>query len=150
MEPITLAASAAALLTPYLVKAYGKAAEKIGENYGSDTGSGGPALAGDYRVFQRQACRRRSCRDLVAKPQEEDNVATFRKELRKMPESDSQFAGELARLLGEAQREPGQAIVSTGSGAVATSGGVAAGEGGVAIRGNVGGDVSAGGNRSKE
>ena len=31
MEPMTLAASAAALLTPYWVKAAGKAAEKIGE-----------------------------------------------------------------------------------------------------------------------
>jgi hypothetical protein len=71
-------------------------------------------------------------------------VASFRKELKKLLESDADFAIELAGLLKSAQDAAGDTIIVTGSGAVATSGGVAAGEGGVAIKGDVHGGVSIG------
>jgi len=142
MEPMTLAASAAALLTPYWVKAAGKAAEKIGEK----TVEALPAAAGKLwqaitTAFGGKPAAEAAAKDLSAKPQHEDNVASFRKQLKKALEADGQFAAELALLLGDAQREAAQTIVNTGSGAVATSGGVAAGAGGIAIRGNVYGNL---------
>jgi hypothetical protein len=143
MEPITLAASAAALLTPYFVKAAGKAAETIGEK----TAEAMPAAAG--RLWQAITARfsgkpaaEEAVKDLAANPRDEDNVASFRKELKKALEADAQFADELGRLLTDVQRESGQIIYNIGPGAVATSGGVAAGQGGIAIGGDVHGNVS--------
>lgn len=151
MEPATLAASAVALLTPYLVKAAGKAAEKIGEK----TIEAMPAAAGRLwqaitTGFNGKPAAEEAVKDLTAKPQDEDNVASFRKQLKKAVEADVQFADELARLLADAQRESVQTVNNTGSGAVATGGGVAAGQGGTAIGGNVFGNVSPGGSDPKE
>ncbi len=151
MESMTLAASAAALLTPYLVKAAGKAAEKIGEK----TVEMMPTAVGRLwqaitAGFSGKPAAEEAVKDLTAKPQDEDNVASFRKELKKALEADARFAGELARLLGDAQRESVQTINNTGSGAVATGGGVAAGQGGIAIGGNVYGNLHPGGSDPKK
>jgi hypothetical protein len=94
--------------------------------------------------FKGHPAAEEAVQDLVAQPEDEDNLAAFRKELRKALEADPDFAVELEGLLQHAKSQGGDTISNTGSGAVATKGGTAAGEGGVAIRGDVQGGIHQG------
>lgn len=132
------AAAATTLLTPYLVKAGEKAAEEVGKHLPSALGRLWSAMTAR---FKGKPAAEESLTDLVARPDDDDTVAAFRNQLRKLMESNPDFARELAELLRSARSEAGDTIVVTGSGAVATGGGVAAGKGGVAVKGDVHGGI---------
>jgi hypothetical protein len=141
MDPVTitaLATSATIFLTPYLVKAGEAAAEAMGEKL--------PDVAGKVWNFiaaklKGKPAAEEAAKDLRAKPQDEDNQAAFRKELKKALEADPAFADELKKLLEAAERETGQTILNLGSGAVGTGSATVASTGGVAVKGNVLGNV---------
>ena len=122
MEVGTLATAAVSFLAPYLVKAGEKVAEKIGEQVPEAVGKVWTAITAK---FHGKPAAEEAVKDLVAQPEDEDNQASFRKELRKVFESEPAFVAAFERLLTEAQRQAGDTIVNTGSGAVATQGGVA-------------------------
>jgi hypothetical protein len=138
MDPITLATTVVAFLSPYLVKAGEKAAEEVGKKL--------PDLAGKMwnaitARFKGKPAAEEAEQDFVAKPDDQLNQSAFANQLRKILEAQPAFGPELARLLDGAQREGGDTVIATGSGAVATRNGVAAGEGGVAVRGDVHGGI---------
>jgi hypothetical protein len=141
MEPLTIATTAVAFLSPYLVKIGEQAAEKVGEKLPEAVGKVWNAIV---TKFKGKAAAEEAVKDLVAKPDDEDNRAAFRKELRKVLDAEPVFVNELAGLLEEAKRQGGDTIINTGSGAVATSGSVAAGAGGVAVKGDVQGGINVG------
>jgi hypothetical protein len=146
MEPLTLAATAVAFLSPYLVKAGEKAVEEVGKKLPNAVGQMWQTI---IARFKDKPAAEEAVKDVVAQPQDEDNQAALRKELRKVLEAEPTFVAELERLLATAQREAGDTIINTGSGAVATHGGVAAGAGGVAVRGDVHGGIALGGTEKK-
>jgi hypothetical protein len=142
MDPVSALASAAvAFLSPYLVNAGEKTAERIGEKLPDAAGKMWQAIIGK---FKGRPAAEEAVRDLAAQPEEEDYLAAFRKELQKTLGEDPAFAFELRELLQQSQSQAGDTILSTSSGAVASRGGVAAGEGGVAVQGNVHGGINLG------
>ena len=145
MEPTTttLAASAIAFLSPYLVKAGTKAAEEVGKQLPVYVGKVWTAIADK---FKGRPAAEEAVQDLLDKPEDEDNQASLRKELRKVLESDAAFAESFAELLRQAQSEAksqgGDTITVTGGGAVATGHGRAVGQGGNLIEGDVHGNIT--------
>jgi hypothetical protein len=143
MDPLTLATTVASFLSPYLVKAGEKAFETVGEK----------SVDSLWRTitakFTGKPTAEEAVKDLVAKPDDQLIQSAFAHQLRKVLAAEPAFAAELERLLSSAQSEGSDAIVNTGSGAVATTGGVAAGESGVAIKGDVHGNIIAGGAKKK-
>jgi hypothetical protein len=147
MEPVTIATTAVALLSPYLMKAGEKAAETIGEKLPANVGKVWTAITSKFRG---QPAAEAVTADLVAQPNDEDNQTAFRIQLKKVLETDPSFMAKLAQLLSAVQPERGDQILNTGSGAVATRGGVGAGAGGVAIKGDSHGAITIGGTGKKE
>lgn len=139
MDPLTLATTVASFLSPYLVKAGEKAFETVGEK------SVGSMWRTITTKFTGKPAAEEAVTDLVVKPDDQLNQSAFANQLRKVLEAEPAFAVELERLLSSAQSESRDTLVNTGSGAVASKGGVAAGEGGVAIKGDVHGNIIAGG-----
>ena len=146
MDPLTPATTATKFLSPYLVKAGEKAAEKIGGKFPEAVGKVWDAIT---TRFTGKPAAEDAVKDLVAKPDDQLNQSAFANQLRKVLEFEPAFVAELENLLRDAQREGSDAIVNTGSGAVATRGGVAAGEGGVATKGDVHGNITVGGSEKK-
>jgi hypothetical protein len=146
MDPITLATTATACLSPYLVKVGEKAAEKVGEKLPDIVRKVWNAITAKV---QGKPAAEEAVKDLVANPDDEDNRAAFRKELRKVLEAEPTFAAELERLLDSAQQQVGDTIIISGSGAAATKEGIAAGAGGAAVRGDVQGGINIGGQEKK-
>lgn len=146
MDPLTLATTAASFLSPYLVKAGEKAAEKVGGKFPEAVGKVWDAIT---TRFTGKPAAEEAVKDLVVRPDDQLNQSTFANQLRKVLELEPAFAAELEQLLNSAQSEGGDTIVNTGSGAVATKGGVAAGAGGAAIKGDVHGNVTIGGSEKK-
>jgi hypothetical protein len=143
MDPLTLATTAVSFLAPYLVKA----GEKVFETVGAKSVD---SLWGTIRTrFTGKPAAEEAVKDLVAKPDDQLIQSAFANQLRKVLEAEPVFAVELERLLTGAQNAVGDTITNTGSGAVATRGGVAAGEGGVAVKGDVQGNIIAGGAEKK-
>jgi hypothetical protein len=132
MDPQTIATTAVSVLSPYLAKAGEKAVEEVGKKLPEAVGRLWRSMQVRWRG---KPAAEEAAKDLVAAPAEPDNQAAFRKELRKLLETDSAFAVELVALLHHVQREAGGIISNTGSGVVATGESTAAGAGGVAIRG---------------
>jgi hypothetical protein len=147
MDPVTIATTAVSVLSPYLVKIGEKAAEEVGKRLPDLPAQLWNAITAK---FQGKPAAEEAVQDITAKPDDEDNRAAFRKELRKALEADPTFAAELERLLANASAASGDTIVNTGWGAVATSGGVAAGAGAVAVGGNVQGNIRTGGSEKAE
>jgi hypothetical protein len=147
MDPTTIATTAVTVLTPYVVKAGEKTAEKLGEMLPAGVGKVWKAIAGR---FKGKAAAEEAAADLVAQPEDEDNQAAFRKQLKKVLEADRGFMAELSQLLASVQPERGDQIFNLGSGAVAAHGGVAAGAGGVAIKGDSHGPITIGAPGKKE
>lgn len=136
MDPITLAASVTAFLAPYLVKAGAKMADEAVEHLPE-------AVAGLWKAiserFKSKPEATAAANDLTAKPDEPDNQADFRKQLRRLLEEDPAFAQQV-----ETQFKKAEASVSIniqGDGAAATGGSVAAGKGGIAVGGSVSGNI---------
>jgi hypothetical protein len=141
-----LATAAVSFLSPYLVKAGEKTAERIGEKLPEAVGKMWKAIIGKFKGYPAAKV---AVQDLVARPQDEDNLAAFRKELRKILGNDPAFAVELKGLLNQAQDQGSDTISNTGSGAVATRGDIAGGEGGLVLQGDVHGDINQGGYQGK-
>jgi hypothetical protein len=143
MDPLTLATTVASFLVPYLAKAGEKAFETVGEK------SVDSLWQAIRAKFTGKPVAEESVKDLVIRPDDQLNQSAFANQLRKVLEAEPEFAVELERLLSSAQSGGGDTIVNTGSGAVATRSSVAAGKGGVAIKGDVHGNIIAGGAKKK-
>lgn len=141
------AAAATTLLTPYLVKAGEKAAEEVGKKLPQSVGKVWSAITAR---FKGKPAAEEAVVDLVADPEDADKAAAFRNQLKKLLESNPDFAEELAELVRNAKPQEGDTIANTGSGAVATHGGVAAGKGGVAVKGDVHGGIRVGNDPEKD
>lgn len=141
MDPQTIATTAVTVLAPYLAKAGEKAVEEVGKKLPDTIGKLWRSMQTRWRG---KPAAEEAAKDLLAAPEDSDNQAAFRKELRKLLDTDSAFAVELVALLHSAQRENSGPIVNSGSGVVATGSSVAAGVGGIAIHGNVSGSVITG------
>ncbi len=100
MDSTALAAAATALLAPYIAKAGEKLAEKVGEKLPDQIGKLWTAIAGK---FKGKPAAEEAAKDLAAKPDDEDNQAAFRKELKKLLADDDDFVNELAKLFNTAK-----------------------------------------------
>jgi hypothetical protein len=147
MDLSTLATTTVTFLSPYLVKAGEKTAEKIGEMLPAGVGKLWTVIT---RRFKGKATAEEAVTDLVAKPDDQLTQSVFAGQLRKVLEAEPTFVAELAQLLASVQQESGDQILNIGSGAVATRGGAAASAGGVAITGDVHGSITVGGAQKKE
>src|SRR4051812_35565891 len=94
MDPVTLASTAVALLSPYLAKAGEGAAKKIGE----DAVETGGKLLGWVRA-RLDGRAKEALDDLTHKPDSEDNQADLRKQLAKALEANPTLAAELHAIL---------------------------------------------------
>jgi hypothetical protein len=146
MDALSLATSAVTILSPYLVKAGEKAAEKIG---GILPEAAGKVWKTTMAKFTGNVVAEAAMKDYVNRPGDQHSQSSFANQLRNLLEAEPTLATELARLLDEAKRQSGGTIINTGSGAVATTGGVAAGAGGMAVGGDVSGNISIGGAEKK-
>lgn len=146
MDISYLAASTAVFLAPYLIKAAEKAAETVGEKLPKAVAAVWDAV---FSRFCGKSAAEEAAADFAVQPDDEDNLASFRKHLREVLEADQAFASELSQLLESAKNTTAN-ITNTGTGAVASEGGVAAGEGGVAIKGDVHGGIHVGGSNNKK
>ena len=141
MDPTTLATTAVTVLSPYLVKAGEKAAEKVGEKLPGGIGTLWNTVMA--RLKGKPAAED-AVQDLVVKPDDPLHQSAFANQLRKVLETEPAFAAEVERLLSSTQPQGGDTIIVTGSGAAATRGGVSAGAGGAVIQGDVHGNVTLG------
>jgi len=138
MDATTLAASVVTTLSPLMMKAGEKAMEKVGAKLPEAAG----AIWEEIRQkIGRKEAAKEAMKDFAAKPDDPDNQASFRKELRKVFELDSRFAKDLEKMLNAATSQIGDSITHTGSG-------VAAGAGGIAVGGNVKGNIVMGNNNT--
>jgi hypothetical protein len=135
MDPAMMAATATTLLLPYIKKGGEKLAETLGEKLPDGIAKVWKAVTSR---FKGKPAAEETVKDLVARADDQDCQAAFRKELRKLLEADPQFVSEFEPLLAAASADT---IHNVGSGAVATHGGVAAGEGGVAVGRDVRGNI---------
>lgn len=106
MDPVTLAGSAVALVAPYLAEGGKELAKKVGGAAGGRivkpydkvkaklTGGGAEALA-----------------DFEKRPEDANNRAALRVQLRKALESDPAFRAELAALVEEIKAKGGDQII---------------------------------------
>jgi hypothetical protein len=147
IDPVTLAGTAVTFLASYLVKGSEKAAEEAGRRLPDLPGKIWHAIIASFRG---KPAAEEAIKDFIAQPEDEDNWAAFRKELRKALEAEPTFAQELGALLDNVRRQGDDSIIVTGSGAAATRGSIAAGAGGVAVGGDVQGGITLGGSEQKE
>ena len=136
MDPITVATGVLTVLTPFLVEGGKAVARKAGE----------ALWATLERRFKGNPAAETALVDLKAAPEDADNQAALRKEIRKLAEADAAFQAELERLLAAAEAEaPGSVHIEVRDGAAAVGAGAqAVGKGGVIVGGSVGGDVVTG------
>jgi hypothetical protein len=134
MDPASISAAVVAFLAPYLAEGGKAAAKKVGEKI----------VDALERRFQGQIVPETALADMKDEPQDPDNQASLRKEIKKALRSDADFQAELTSLLEEAEEKAPETYhaVVRGSGAIAQgAGAVAAGARGVAVGGNVEGGV---------
>lgn len=146
MDVVSFAEQVVSFLSPHLVKAGEQTVEKISDALPEAAGKLWQAIVGK---FKGRAAAEEAVKDVVAQPQDDDNLAALRKELRKALEDEPAFGDELTRLLRSAGREAGDTITETGGGAIATRGGTAASHGGIAVGGDVHGNITQGGSEEK-
>src|SRR2546423_12113609 len=114
MDPQASATTEVTVRSPYLVKAGEKSVEEVGKRLPDQIGHVWRAI---MAKFTGKPAAEEAVKDLVATPDDTDNQAAFRKELRKVLETDTAFAAEFEPLLSSAQREAGGTIYNTSSGA---------------------------------
>jgi len=100
MDPIALATAATALLSPYIAKFAEKGAEKLGESLPDGIGKLWTSIG---EKFKGKPAAEEAAKDLAAKPDDADNQAAFRKELKKTLTDDEDFQKEFLQLLKSAQ-----------------------------------------------
>ena len=134
MDPATLATTVLAVLTPYLVKAGGKLAEEVGGNLPENAAKLWAALT---KKFKGKPAAEEAITDLAQKPDDEDNQAAVRKQIKKAVEEEPNLLPMLAELLENARREAAQNNSASGKGAVAIN-----------VGGHVRGNIVVGNNNS--
>jgi hypothetical protein len=137
MDPVTIATTVVAFLSPYFVEGGKAAAKKVGKKL----------VTAIERRFKGKPSAEEALTDVKDNPQDEDFQAALRVQLKKAMKDDDKFAAELAELLEEAKTEAPATYNAAvyGSGAIAQGEGTAAaGEGGIAVSGKVDGSVSTG------
>lgn len=139
MDPITLAAAATALLSPFIKKAGESAAEKLGEKLPEALGKIWNAIANKPSITEAAG-------DLAKNPDDADNEVVLKKQLQKALEKDQDFARLLTDLIEDAKKD--SAINIGGDGVVANNNSTAVGS--VNIGGNVSGGFSIGNNNQSK
>jgi Glu-tRNA(Gln) amidotransferase subunit E-like FAD-binding protein len=129
MDPVTLATTVLAVLTPYLAKAGEKLANNVIDSLPEHAGKLWSALA---NKFKGKPAAEEAMTDLAKKPEDEDNKAAVRKQIKKAAEEEPEFLLALAALLENARKE---AVMIQGS-AVARDNGIAVNVGG-SVQGNI-------------
>jgi len=110
MDPITVATGVLTVLTPFLVEGGKAAARKAGE----------ALWAALEKRFKGNPAAETALVDLKATPEDADNQAALRKEIRKLAEADAAFKAELEKLLAAAEAEaPGSVHIEVRDGAAA-------------------------------
>ena len=138
MDPITLAAAAATILSPFIKKAGEAAAEKLGEKLPDTVGKIWGAIT------KKSSSATEAASDLAKNPDDADNEVVFKKQLQKAFEKDQELASMVAELLEKAKSEA--SISNVGDGAVATGGSTAVGK--IEINGDLSGNLTIGNNNS--
>jgi hypothetical protein len=128
MDPATLAASATAFLAPYLLKAGQKLAGQAVDHLPEGVNK---VWSYVMEKFQEKPEAVVAANDLAADAKDDDNQASFRKELKKLLQDPAVMA-EFAGLLDKGKESQGI--------------NVSAGDGGVAIHGDVQGNIVLGNN----
>src|SRR5258708_4483914 len=134
MDPATLAASTLAILSPYLIKAGGAAAEKIGESLPENAQKLWTALSAGLHGNPQGAG---ALKNLSEDPTNEKSQETFRNLLKETLAKDPEFLDQLIELFENARKESIQqsAVASNNSNAVN-------------VGGNVGGNIVIGNNNA--
>jgi len=138
MDPITLAAAATALLSPFIKKAGEAAAEKLGEKLPEGLGKVWKAIS------KKSSNVKEAAGELAKNPDDLDNEVFFKKNLQKELEKDAEFARMLAELLESAKKEQG--IHISGDGVVANNNSNAVGK--IEIGGDLTGNITIGNSNS--
>ena len=136
MDPITLAAAATALLSPFIKKAGETVAEKLGEKLPDALGKVWNAIS------NKSSSAVEAASDLAKNPDDAENEVFLKKQLQKALEKDQDFARLLTDLIEDAKKD--SAINIGGDGVVANNNSTAVGS--VNIGGNVSGGFSIGSN----
>lgn len=110
MDPVTLASSAVALLSPYLGKVAEKFADAAGQAAWKKSGELYEALK---KRLADQPAASEALADLEAQPQSTSRKGALELALEKLATKDAAFAGELARLIEEATPAAGVSVQST-------------------------------------
>jgi type VI protein secretion system component VasK len=102
MDPVLLATTTLTVLAPFLTKMGEKAAEEIGQGLPSAVGKLWNRIG---KKFKGNPAAEAAVKDAAANPQDEDNLAALRKEIKKALAADAEFAREIEELLKQAQEE---------------------------------------------
>ena len=132
MDPATLAASALAILSPYLIKAGGAAAQKIGEALPENAKKLWEALSAQFRAKPGGA---EAVKNMSADPTNQNALEALRSGLKEALETDPEFMDQMKRLFENARKESINlsAVASNNSNAVNIGGNV---EGNIVIGNN--------------
>lgn len=92
-----------------------KAIEKIGQNFGEEGFKFGKSLWEKLGAkVEAQPAALEAAKDLAAQPEDADNQAAFRKELKKILSGDESLAAEIKQILDEA-KAAGVTVVQSGN-----------------------------------
>ncbi len=99
-----------------------KAIEKVGQSFGEEGFKYGKSLWGKLGAkVEAQPAALEAAKDLAADPQDADNQASFRKELKKILSNDDALAAEVKQILEEA-KAAGVSVVQSGDGNISSVG----------------------------
>ena len=141
MDPVTLAAAATALLTPFLSKVADKTLDKIADQVPEKVGA---VWNGIWNRIKEKPAAADAANDLITDAEDEGNQQIFTTQLKKALEKDESFASLLTDLVQEAKSESSRAPGGDRITATATKDSVAVGK--VSIGGNVDGNFVIGNN----
>jgi len=114
MDPVTIAATAVSLLSPYLGKLAGKAGEKLAEAAGNAAWKTTAELYASLKArFAGDHCAEGALQDLEQTPDDEDRQAAVRSQLKKLLAAEPEFARQLLDLLKAADEAGADAVFST-------------------------------------
>ena len=138
MDPVTLAAAATALLTPFIKKAGAAALDKLAEQLPDTVGKIWSALSNKSGRITEAAS------DLADNPDDAFNEENFKRQLQKTFEKDQEFASLMTDLIEKAKSESGNTASGDKIEVSANNNSTAVGK--VSIGGNVNGNFVIGNN----
>ena len=124
MDPVTLASTITAILTPYL--------SKIGENFAEDIGKNLWSVIAEK--FKDRPTVAKTASRLASNANDPDNIVAFISLLKETLQEDRDFAKEMIDLLNQAR-----SISNTGSGVVKSYGDITLGD--LSVSGDVSGNI---------